>query len=114
MANCRDFLSADDKPLYTKAENENAAFMEIAVMCRATDLLLKSKSAKETFLSELQFDQQLPNVLPVEVAMVISESESMAIANNSDFKTWSHVNKIIEFEKVGDFLSVYSSLIFNP
>ncbi len=94
LSTCRSYLDNNDKQLNTVRERDNAAFMEIAAMCEATEFIANGKSSKQTFLASLLFDSQLPDKLPAQLALVISEAESTKLLNIKKIKYWSHINKI--------------------
>lgn len=99
LSSCRTYLDNSGKQLNTVRERDNAAFMEITAMCVATEFIVNGKLSKQTFLSGLLFDNKLPDKLPAQLALVISEAESAKLLNNKKIKYWSHINKITSVSK---------------
>jgi hypothetical protein len=98
LSSCADYFKHATQPLHTVQERDNAAFMEVVVMCNATKFIAKAIPAKQSFLSNLVFDATLPEKLPAQFAMVISVSERDMQLHDKSLKYWSQVNKITAVE----------------
>lgn len=109
LSTCQNYLPQQAKQLNTRQENENTAFMEITVMCAATDKILHAQPAKVSFVKDLPFDESLPNKAPVAVAMILSSNERDKILSDNNNKTWSQAAHIIGYENLGAYHAVYKA-----
>lgn len=108
LSNCEQYLSHSKQKLWTVVEKENAPFMELAVMCRATQAMLAAKKVEKSFLQDIQFDPTLPDKLPAKFAMVISLAEQQRLAADTSKKLWRDVLKITKTEITGEKHAKYS------
>lgn len=97
---CADALKHAGDQLETIPARDNSAFHEMQVMCSATKIIADAKPSKQTFWQKLIFDNKLPGMLPAQLAMVISETESLKISNDKKIKFWSQVNNISGVETI--------------
>lgn len=107
ISSCKQFLALSQKALNTTRERDNAPFMEMAVMCRATQKIVNARPAKRSYLNSIVFDADLPALLPKQVAMILSTSESDRIEKDQNIKYWSQVNKITAVDASGPNLATY-------
>lgn len=110
LSSCNDYLARSVRShlrLRTVKPSDNGPFMDIALMCRATQLMQTAKKAERSFLEAIHFDENLPKLLPKAIAMVISGSEWARIDADKPIKSWNDVNPIIKVEKLGPFQARY-------
>ena len=107
LTNCADYLALQGPVINTVKKNENAAFMELAVMCRATKQILSATNPEHNYLMDIQFNKALPSQLPASVALVISESERKKLNADTSKKTWQDVYHITSVEEAGPNRAIY-------
>ena len=107
LSSCQEYFDLNVKQVFTVKESENAPFMAISAMCQATKAILEATPVKDSFLRTLEFDKDLPNKFPAQIAMVVSETESVILLNSKTIKYWSQINKISSVEKITPYHAVY-------
>lgn len=110
LSSCEDYLTRATVRLWTVKDYENGVFMNRAMMCRATQIMLTGTKPEKTYLQGLQFDKSLPGKLPVNLAMVtvISErSEIARIKGDKSLKLWRDVENITKVEVLGPWHAIY-------
>lgn len=105
IVNCQEYFS--NPGMTTVSPPDYGPYLGIGLMCKAARIISDAEPFKTTWLSDLQFDAQLPNKLPKQIAMVISTSESERIASDKSLVSWSDVEKIIKVEKKGPHKTNY-------
>lgn len=105
IVTCQDYLN--NPGMATIVSRDYGPYLGIGIMCKAGKLIANAKSSKNSHISALQFDDQLPNILPKQFAMIISTSESERIAKDNSNISWSDVQKVIKTEKQGSYKTVY-------
>lgn len=109
LSTCHDYLLQQARQLNTRQENENTAFMEITVMCAATDKILHAQPAKVSFVKDIPFDEHLPNKVPAVLAMILSASERDRILSDNRIQTWSQVMPLTGYERLGAYHATYKT-----
>lgn len=107
LSSCNDYLAQPNAKLQTLNEKDNTPFMEIALMCRATQMLRAATKPEQSYLQSLQFNESLPSLLPAKFAMVVSASEQARIDADKSRKHWRDVTPITRFETLGPFHANY-------
>ena len=107
ISGCSEYFKHQDKGITPVRENEISAFSEFVLMCKAANDIVAAAPATNSFLVDLQFDKDLPNKLPKQLAMIISTTESKKIMADKLIKTWGEVNKISGVEVIEKYLALY-------
>lgn len=106
VSSCNDYLPHTSEKWRTAQERDNAAFMEIAIMCRATQLMQAATKPKYSYLN-LVFTADLPKRLPTAVALVVSQSERARLDAGTPSKRWADVTPITQVETLSPFRATY-------
>lgn len=107
LSSCEGYLAQASERLWAVKAFEDKWFINIAPMCRATQIMLTGTQPEKTWLQGLQFDKNLPGKLPVHLAMVISTSEQTRIDANKSLKHWQDVYHITQVEVLGSWHAIY-------
>lgn len=102
FSNCKTYLSEVTEKTHTLRENEINAFLEIAAMCRATQVLLKATAPNRSNIPDKFFNPSTPEKFPVALALSISETESLRHAQDESIRHWGDVNKNYQFEPISN------------
>ena len=105
--NCHDYFIAYKEGLIPLKEYEISAYSEFAMMCTASREIINAKPASASFLNELILDKAFPNLMPKQLAMIISQSESQKALNNNKLTYWSDVNKIVNVDVKTNYQAIY-------
>ncbi|MBI1422092.1 MAG: hypothetical protein GC149_01415 [Gammaproteobacteria bacterium] len=111
LKTCSDYFNAPQHPLWTVKESENAAFMQIVVMCEATRAIANAAPANMNSNSLPVFDHTLPAKLPKQMAMIISSTESTRILADKAIAHMSQVDTPVKFsgQSAHEMTYVYKS-----
>lgn len=107
LSSCSDYLVRSDLKLRTVANPDAVPFMEIALMCRATQLMQTARTPERSYLQTVQFNEYLPKFLPKAIAMVVSVSEQARIDADKSIKYLDDVNPTTRVELLGPFQARY-------
>lgn len=107
VSSCNDYLPHASEKWHTANERDNAAFMEIAVMCRATQLMQAATKAKQSYLNDLAFNADLPKRLPAAIALVVSPTERARLNADQSRKRWADVTPMTQVETLSPFRANY-------
>lgn len=107
LSTCEAYLPYANQRLWTVVDKENTPFMEIAVMCKATQAMLAATKPEKSYLQDIKFDKNLPNTMPADLAMIISTSEKARIVADKSIKHWQDVYPITKIEDLGQFHANY-------
>lgn len=107
VSSCNDYLPHASERWHTANERDNAAFMEIAVMCRATQLMQAATKAKQSYLNDLAFNADLPKRLPATIALVVSPTERARLNADRSRKRWADVTPMTQVETLSPFRANY-------
>lgn len=102
FSNCKTYLSEATERTHTLRENQINAFLEIAAMCRATDVLLKATAARLSNIPDEFFNRRTPEKFPVALALEISETESARHERDESVEHWGDVNKQHRIEPISN------------
>lgn len=107
VSSCNDYLPHASKKWRTASERDNTAFMELAVMCRATQLMQAATKPKRSYLEGIAFNADLPKRLPAAIALVVSQSERARLEADQSRKRWADVTPITQVQTLGPFRANY-------
>lgn len=107
VSSCSDLTKLDTVKLNTLREKENAPFMELLVMCKATKAIVNAKPSQQSFIQHLTFDKTLPNTLPKSIGLIISDVESKRKLQDQTLTSWSDINTISSITDLGQNHSTY-------
>lgn len=97
---CSHYLSEATLDTRTLREYENSAFLELAMMCRATELLLNAKKSEISNIPSDFLNASLPNKLPTGLAFQVSTAEAEINANDKAKRYWSDINDELQFKAI--------------
>jgi len=100
FANCSGYLSEVTKKTHALRDNEINAFLEFAMMCRSTKLLLNAKSPEKSNIPNDFLNKSMLENFPVEIAFQTSTREAEKNANDKSKKYWSDINQNLQFEAI--------------
>lgn len=100
FANCNDYLTESTPATRTLRENEMPAFLELAMMCRASETLARAGSANISYIPSAFINASSPEVFPAGVALEISATEAKNRANDPAVRGWSDVNNNFGVETI--------------
>ena len=110
LSSCKDYLAQSNLPLWSVKEYESIWFINNAVMCRATQIMLTGTKPEKTYLQGLQFDKSLPAKLPVNLSLntVLNEPSGLArIKADKSLKLWRDVARISKVEVLDPVHAIY-------
>lgn len=108
LKNCRSYLSLATEKTHTLRENEISAFLELAMMCRSTKLLLNAKNPIKSNIPSDFINEFLPEKLPSTIAFQTSTEEAKKSAIDSMKKYWGDINQNLKYEAVSKEKAKYS------
>lgn len=94
LSSCDDYFGLGVKKARTKAPADMSAYIELAIMCQAAQILEKAHPAKSSFIHDYQLTESTPEDWPAGVALEISSKERDRKLANRQGKRWSDVNQI--------------------
>lgn len=100
IANCREYFVEATPETRALRESEMNAFLELAMMCRATALLRDGADADVSYLPDVVIGDFSPKAFPAAVALETSETESEKRSDDLDANRWSDVNSGFSTEKI--------------
>lgn len=107
---CSEYLElADLRVRPVERGNYWAIFQALALECQAAAMTLGARPAGVSHLRALVFDEDLPDQLPWQVAMIVSGSEAARIAHERPFATWSEAlfEPITGYSPCGQYCGTY-------
>lgn len=107
VSSCNDYLPHTSEKWRTANERDNAAFMELAVMCRVTQLMRASTRPKQSYLNDLAFNADLPKRLPAAIALIVSQTERARLDADQSRKRWADATPITQMQTLGPFRANY-------
>lgn len=107
LPSCSSYLERSHLKLRTVEDPDAVPFMEIALMCRATQLMQTASKPERSYLQTVRFNENLPKYLPKAIAMVISVSERVHIDADKSIKYLDDVNPTTRVELLGPFQARY-------
>lgn len=110
LSSCETYLARSDVRLWAVKDYEDIWFMGIAMMCRATQIMLTATRPEKTYLQGLQFDKNLPGKLPVNLSLntVLDDPSGLArIKADKSLKLWRDVARVSKVEVQGPWHAIY-------
>lgn len=107
LSSCSGYLERSHLKWRTPENINSGPFMEIALMCRATQLMQTASKPERSYLQTVRFNENLPKFLPKAIAMVISVNEQARIDANKSIKYLDDVNSTTRVELLGPFEARY-------
>ncbi len=105
---CESYLSEVTEATHTYRENEVGAFLEIAIMCRSTELLLNAKESEVSNTPVEFLNKSMPKQFPVELAFQTSTIEAGRNAKDASKIYWGDINDSLKFESVSEEQVIFS------
>lgn len=106
---CVDYFIARKKGWIPLKDFEMAVYQARGIACQAVRDVLKARPAVKSFLEDFKLDKKAPEILPKQLALVISATESKRILADSSIRYWSQVDPIQKVEPHGDYQTTYQS-----
>ncbi|WP_027328248.1 hypothetical protein [Marinimicrobium agarilyticum] len=103
FSNCQEYFREATPKTRTLREHEMNAFVELAVMCRATELMVGAKTPRKSYIPEDILTASSPEKFPSEIAFETSKTESEKNRNDPLVKHWGDINKIREVNAVSPY-----------
>lgn len=94
FSNCEEYLQGVTPETRTVRDHEMNAFVELAVMCRATELLRDADRSSISYIPEPILTDSSPDNFPSELAFETSKTESEENRRDPEVKYWSDINEI--------------------
>lgn len=113
LQSCSNYLEvADLRVRPVTGGNVGEIFQARALECHAAALTLAAQPAEVSHLRTLVFNEDLPDQLPWQVAMIVSGSEAARIADERPLATWSQAlfEPITGFSPCGQYCGTYRDL----
>jgi len=73
---------------------EVSAYLAIGVACDALQVALSMEKSSASFVRELPFDKKLAQLLPPQIALVISTEQKKRLDANPEVRVWSDIETI--------------------
>lgn len=100
FSTCEEYLKGVTPETRTLHENEMSAFVELALMCRATVFLSNAGNPHASYIPDDVITADSPNEFPSVLAFQTSETESEKSRNDPAVQYWSDINEIRKVESV--------------
>lgn len=108
LKNCKSYLSLATEKTHPLRENEISAFLELAMMCRSTELLLNAKIPVKSNIPNDFINEFLPEKLPATIAFQTSTAEAKKNAIDRTKKYWSDINQRLKYKAISTEKAKYS------
>lgn len=96
LSSCTQYFANPIGALEPVREREGTPYMELALMCQAAQEIIASQPAPQSYIPPKFIDENLPRLLPPEVAMVVSVEESKRLLADKNNRSWRDINRIIK------------------
>lgn len=113
LQSCSNYLKVADLRVRPVAGgNVGEIFQARALECHAAALTLAAQPAVVSHVRPLAFNEDLPDQLPWQVAMIVSGAETARIAHERPLATWSQalLEPITGFSPCGQYCGTYRDL----
>ncbi|WP_347330021.1 hypothetical protein [Marinimicrobium locisalis] len=100
VSSCEEYFQEVTPETRTLREHEMNAFVELAIMCRATKLLSSADNPRTSYIPESILNASSPDQLPPELALETSETESDKNRNDPTVQYWGDINKIRKLDAI--------------
>lgn len=100
FSDCATYLSNATAKTRTLQPNDMGPFLEIAAMCRSTEVLSRAESFSQSYIPEEFLNQSSIDSFPSAFAIDISRTEAEQHANDPRIKYWGDINKVNTVEVI--------------
>lgn len=100
FSNCATYLASATEKTRALQPNDMGPFLEIAAMCRSTDVLARAEGFGHSYIPEEFLNQSSIGSFPSAFAIDISSAEAEQHANDPAVKYWGDINKLNTFEVI--------------
>lgn len=107
VTSCNDYFSLEGKKLHVQNVQERQAFLELIVMCEATQWFVEASASARSGIPAKPLTEDLPEHLPKSLALVTSEAEFQRIMKNPAITNWGEVNDITRMTPESEHRVVY-------
>ncbi len=108
VCNCEQFFEIEQKKYNLKRAYEWNAYQGLATMCHAVKAIIDAKPASVSFLRYIQLNAKHPDIFPIEMAFILSESErKRVILLQKKGGRWSEASPIKSVKLISDSHAVY-------
>jgi hypothetical protein len=104
---CVDYFTALGKGLEPAKDFEAVVYQGQGLMCQAARDVSKAQSAVKSFIDGFKLDNRAPELLPKQLALVISSTEYKRMLADSSKQYWSQEASIQKTEPRGDHQTLY-------
>lgn len=108
LSSCAQYLANPAGSLSTLREKDGTPFMALALMCRAAQEIVASQPARHSNIPPQFIDENLPRLLPPQVAMVVSEAEWKRQLADPENRSWADINRIRQSRPLSPDLTMYA------
>ncbi len=100
FSDCATYLSNATTKTRTLQPNDMGPFLEIAAMCRSTEILARAEGFSQSYIPEDFLNQSSIDSFPCAFAIDVSSTESEQHANDPMIKYWGDINKLNTVEVI--------------
>lgn len=100
FSSCEEYFREGTPESRTLREHEMNAFVELAIMCRATKLLSSAESPRTSYISDPILNASSPDKFPSDLAFETSKTESEENRNDPTVQYWGDINKIRKVDAI--------------